>query len=140
MQNMKEINSFLKKFEEWRADKLDILGVAYVGSWARNQAKPTSDLDLMIVTADPQQYLKENNWISNFGDIKEIKREDWDLVQSWRVLFENEDEIEFGITTEEWTNVPSDPGTARVVGDGMKIVYDPMGILKQLDEWVKANR
>lgn len=137
---MKEISSFLDKVKAWTNHQDDILGISYVGSWARGEAKPTSDLDLMIITTTPQKYLENNEWISNFGIVKESKREDWGLVQSWRVFFENNDEIEFGITTKEWTQLPPDPGTAQVVSDGMKIVFDPQDLLAQLDAAVRTKR
>lgn len=136
---MKEIESILHKVDKMVQGNDDILAIGYVGSWARNQAKPTSDLDLMIVTNSPKKYLENTNWVNQFGKVVEIHREDWGLVQSWRVFFDF-GEIEFGIATDEWTKVPSDPGTARVVSDGMKIVYDPQQLLGKLGEWVKANK
>lgn len=130
---MFDVNQFLSKFTEWANGQEEILAVALVGSHARGLARPDSDVDLVIITDKPETYLNSDQWVKNFGEVKELKKEDYKLVQARRVLYQNGLEVEYGITTSEWAKTdPVDPGTKRVITDGLKILYDKNGILKSL--------
>lgn len=128
-----KVNQFLGKFEQWAASQDNIEAVALAGSYAKGTAKPNSDVDLVIITQDPKSLLENDLWLQNFGQIKEIKNEDWGLIQSKRVFYENSPEVEFGITTTEWAKIdPVDPGTKQVILDGIKVLYDKNNILQSL--------
>ncbi|MBZ0291335.1 MAG: nucleotidyltransferase domain-containing protein [Anaerolineae bacterium] len=130
---MKIQEAFIERFAQWAGDQSDIQAVALVGSYARGTAREDSDVDLVIVTSDPKLYLNDNAWVDSFGSVQSIQHEDWGLVQSKRVMYEGGLEVEFGITTTEWTQTEAvDPGTAAVVSDGMRILYDPHGVLHAL--------
>ena len=102
--------------------------------------KPDSDLDLMLITTLPEKYLETTDWITCFGTIREVKSEDWGMVQTLRVFYRDGPEIEFNITTKEWVKTdPVDDGTKQVVRDGLVIVYDPQDLLKKLREAVDAE-
>lgn len=129
-----KINVFLEKIVVWGKENSDILGLCYVGSWARNTARADSDLDLVIITSNPKKYLSDRNWISKFGSIRNIKEEDWGLVKTLRVFYKNNLEVEFNIAAVKWASIdPIDPGTKKVILDGMKILYDPAKILLNLN-------
>ena len=137
---MKGIDGILQKLQEWVAKNDDVLAVGYVGSWARGTARPDSDLDLIIVTITPDKYLETSDWTAFFGVVCEVKSEDWGLVQSRRAFYEDDSEIEFGITTKDWTKTnPVDEDTKKVVQDGMAIVYDPQNLLKKILDAVYAK-
>ena len=135
------IDGILQKLQEWVAkNNDDVLAVGYIGSWARGTARPDSDLDLIIVTTTPDKYLETSDWTAFFGVVREVKSEDWGLVQSRRAFYEDDAEIEFGITTKDWTKTnPVDEGTKKVVQDGMAIVYDPQNLLKKILDAVYAK-
>jgi predicted nucleotidyltransferase len=59
---------------------LDILGVALVGSYARDKAKIDSDVDLVLLASNPKDYIDQTEWTKEFGDVKTFKFEDWGLV------------------------------------------------------------
>ncbi len=127
------VDLFLEKFKQWAASQDNIEAVALVGSYAKGTAKPDSDIDLVIITNDPKSLLENDLWLQNFGQIKEIKNEDWGLVQSRRVFYDNGIEVEFGITTPNWAKIdPVDPGTKQVILNGLKILYDENNILQSL--------
>ena len=68
-----------------------------------------------------------------------IKRENWGLLQALRTFYTDSLEVEFGICGTDWARVdPVDEGTKRVVSDGMKILYDPLGILFKLEQSVRS--
>lgn len=130
---MLDIEPFLEETQRWAEEHGDIIAVMLVGSWARGDARPDSDVDLVLVTRDPQKYLEDTSWLLRFGEAHEIRAEDWGLVQSRRAFYTSGLEVEFGITTVEWTNPnPVDPGTRRVVTDGARPLYDPYGVLQAL--------
>ncbi len=74
--------------------------------------------------------LDDPSWISGFyanpcvaGPI-----EDYNLVQSIRVFY-GSTEAEFAVTDEAWIQLPIDNETASVINDGLRIIYDPNGLL-----------
>lgn len=81
-------------------------GVFLVGSHARGIAASESDVDLVVLTTEPKRYLDDFTWVSAFGDFKSIRHEDWGMVQSIRVFYEDGHEIEYGITTPALASHP----------------------------------
>jgi predicted nucleotidyltransferase len=126
------IQTFLDQITEWALSCPDIIGVALVGAFARGDQNPSSDIDVMLLVDNPQIFLKNTNWAENFGTVDRSEIEDWGKVTSLRVWYGNFKEVEYGFTTPDWANVPVDPGTARVVSDGLRILYDPTNLLNKL--------
>lgn len=127
------IDAFISRLEHWSAGEPGINAIALVGSHARGAARTDSDIDVIIICTDPSQYLESPKWLSAFGEIKNAEREDWGLVQSWRVFYLDGTEVEFGITTEQWcSKAEINSGTGRVIGDGAKIIFDPHLLLEKL--------
>jgi uncharacterized protein len=127
------IDELIKKLKEWSAKQPNIRGILIVGSHARGAARPDSDVDIVMICADPQKYLEDKAWLADFGEVRSAALEDWGLVQSWRVFYTNGLEIEFGITTDRWC-APEEIllGTGEVIRGGAKIVYDPHFLLQEL--------
>jgi hypothetical protein len=66
--------------------------------------------------------------MSQFGDITDVRSEDYGAVQSIRVHYANGLEVEFGFANLSWAETePIDEGTAEVVADGMVILLDQHG-------------
>src|SRR6185369_558356 len=124
-----EINLFLHAVTEWASHQADIQALALIGSYARNAAKETSDVDLVLIATDPNIYLKDSTWIQQFGNVKEQQIEDYELLISIRVFYEESLEVEYGITDERWSAIPLDPGTRRVIEEGMLILFERGNIL-----------
>ncbi len=124
---------------DWAKSEEGVLGVALVGSHARGEARQDSDIDLVIISSDPYRYIDDSSWISSFGEIKSCKTEDWGILTSLRVFFRDGLEVEFGFSSLEWVAIPPDSGTAEVVADGMKILFDSKGLLTRLQEEVSRK-
>ena len=135
---MKEkVHVFLTEFISWVSKQDSILGVSLVGSYARGAARPNSDVDLVILSDKPHKLINDDKWLTNFGKVISIRHEDYGLVQSRHILYEDGLNIEYGITTLQWTNTkPVDIETCRVVTDGMKILYDPDNLFRHLQKAV----
>lgn len=65
-----DAGQFLIKLRAWAEDRADIRGVVLVGSQARDddhRADEWSDVDVVIVTTDAEQYLDTSEWLESFG-------------------------------------------------------------------------
>ena len=107
-----------------------MIALGLCGSYARGTARPDSDIDFCILSKDPQSLLDNRSWIRSFAADARLAGpvEDYNLVQSIRVFY-GATEAEFGVTDEAWTQLPLDKGTAGVINDGLKLLYDPDGRL-----------
>lgn len=123
------ISSFLKQINAWSESQSNIIAIALVGSYARGEATESSDVDLVIITSSPEAMINNPAWIENFGRPYKIEYEDWGKVQSIRAHYPEGLEVEFGITDMNWLAQPIDEGTASVIKDGIRIVYDREGYL-----------
>jgi hypothetical protein len=129
------ISTFLDSFSDWAHSQSDIDAVALVGSYARGGAKEDSDVDLMILTFVVDQYLQDRSWLSLFGQVREFHDEDYGRVMSVRSFYKNGLEVEYSFSTPDWAKPPLDAGTLSVVSEGMKVLYDPKGIISGMQEW-----
>jgi predicted nucleotidyltransferase len=116
-----------------------IVGVALVGSWARAAGGPHSDVDLVVLTLRPNSLLGSTSWFTLFGDdVRLVRSEDFGLLQERRLRRTDGLEVEVGIGTPEWAATdPPDEGSARVVRDGMRIMFDPQNLLTEFADAVR---
>jgi uncharacterized protein len=127
------VREVLAATESLHASVPGIVGVALVGSWARNAGRPDSDVDLVVLTTRPGLLLDETAWFTIFGDdVQLIRSEDFGLIQERRLLRGDGLEVEVGGGTPEWagTDAP-DSGSVRVARDGMRVLYDPEQLLAE---------
>jgi len=133
-------DELVKAVASWAENHVDIVSVALVGSHARGAARSDSDVDLVIQCASPARYLGDLTWISEFGVAKDVSVEDYGVVQSVRVFYEDGPEVEYGITSSEWATLPLDEGTLKVLRDGVKVLLDRDGSLNRAVELALARR
>lgn len=134
------IDAFLSKLANWCKHDETIRAVILVGSHARGCAHADSDIDLVLIVDEPKRFFENFEWANAFGKVTSLTVEDWGLVRSLRVEFEEGLETEFGFTSQEWCQSEQiADGTGRVIADGAKIIYDPNDIAKRLlqavQEW-----
>ena len=129
-----QITQFLSDITRWAAAQADILALALVGSHARNAANESSDVDLILITEQPEHYLNNQDWYQQFGAVEKQQVEDYGLVTSKRVWYTEGLEVEYGITDERWAAVPLDKGSRQVIADGMQVLFERgMGLSRHLD-------
>jgi len=133
-------DELVKAVALWAENHVDIVSVALVGSHARGNARVDSDVDLVLQCASPARYLGDLIWISEFGVAKDVSVEDYGVVQSVRVFYEDGPEVEYGITSSEWARLPLDEGTLKVLRDGVKVLLDRDGSLNRAVELALARR
>ena len=122
---------FLSQFSRWAAEQSQIQGAALVGSYARGTATNASDVDVVVLAADPQQYLQDRSWVQTFGRVVSQGIEHYGNLVSLRVHYEDQLEVEFGLTDANWAGVPLDPGTSEVISAGMKVLFERGAVLSR---------
>ena len=122
METARSVSRFLDYVTHWAARQPTISGVALVGSHARGEARPDSDIDIVLLCTEPRAFLSDTSWIHRFGAVETCHTEYWGLVTSLRVYYTEGLEVEFGMTTLAWAALPVDPGTKHVVSHGMRIL------------------
>ena len=108
----------------WAQAQPDLLALVLVGSYARNAARPDSDIDLVLIVENPARYLDDIAWTGAFGKINQQQLEPYGRVTSIRVWYKAGPEVEFAITGRAWLSLPLDAGTKRVLRDGFKVLYE----------------
>ena len=130
----REVETLLERAATWAAARDDVLAIALVGSWARDAAGPGSDVDLVVLTEDPAAYTARADWIEALapGGVL-VRTADWVAIVERRLLLPSRLEVEVGFGRPSWASTaPVDPGTRRVVEDGLRVVHDPRGLLAAL--------
>ena len=130
--NQRQVDQFLTEFSRWAASQTDILAVALVGSYARNEVTDTSDVDMVIIASKPETYLRDTRWAQYFGTINRQQFENYGKVTSLRVWYSDGQEVEYGFTDETWSAVPLDEGTQKVISNGMRILSERGSVLSRL--------
>lgn len=128
---LEQVEQFLSEFTTWAATQPDIQAVALVGSYARNAAKETSDVDLVLIVDQPRLYLDNSDWAQRFGVIQRQQVEDYGPLISSRIEYADGREVEYGITDERWAALPLDEGSRQVIDDGMRILFERGPILSR---------
>lgn len=90
-----------------------------------------SDLDVLVLVEEPATYVEHDNWVTEIGAVGLVSTRPWGAVTERRALLPSRLEVELGFAPRSWAvSEPVDAGTARVVGDGMRILHDPEGLLE----------
>lgn len=137
-----EYRRIIRSVAAWASRQPDVAGVAVVGSWARNQARMDSDLDLVVLTDDKEQYLSDDSWVpaAMDGPAQFVHTHDWGPLTEWRIALPSGLEVEFGFAPRSWAHTdPVDTGTAHVVNDGCSPLADPEGVFARLIAAVNAT-
>ena len=129
MNTFQQANTFIEHFTRWASMQSDILAVALVGSHARNAAREDSDVDLVIITDDPHKYLTHTAWIATFGIVAKQQIEEYGILTSLRVWYEDGLEVEYGFTTRAWAQIPLDEGSREVIEGGMRVLFERVALL-----------
>lgn len=125
------VDQFLKAITGWASSQSNMLALALVGSHARVTARKDSDVDLVLITSQPDRYLDNFDWMQQFGSVARFQKEYYGLVTSIRTWYKDGLEVEYGITDVRWTADPLDEGTRLVITDGCRILFERDGLLSR---------
>lgn len=121
------METFFSDIRDWAAEAPQIESVILAGSYARGTNHAGSDVDLVILTADKAGMLRDPSWTARFGNAVKRQIEEYGACTSVRVWYEDGPEVEFGLVLPSWAAAPLDPGTARVLRDGYRVLSDRAG-------------
>lgn len=131
--------ALLELLTAWFAARPDVQVIAVVGSVARGTARPDSDIDLVLLVDDPEQYRADVTWVAAIPwhavgvAVSDTHDKDFGALWSRFVTLTSGPPIEFGFSSPQWASTePIDTGTLHVVRNGCRILYDPHGLLAHL--------
>jgi uncharacterized protein len=137
----KSIQAILDAIAAWAIVRDDIRGMALLGSWARGNPGPTSDIDIIFLSNRSREYRNGQSWLSEIdfpsAGYRVLSREsaDYGAVWSQHVHLAPATEVELTFASCSWAATsPIDDGTQRVVRDGLRIIFDKDNSLASLVE------
>lgn len=120
----------VERLTDWLGPRADVLALALVGSYAYDRPRMASDVDLVLITTDKAKYADSLEWAEVLDRRPRLIRSaEWGPVTERRVRLRSGLIVELGITGPGWPAVPLDPGTARVLRDGCRVLHDPDALL-----------
>lgn len=122
----RQAEAVIARLTEWVQNRDDVVGLAVVGSYAYNRPRMASDVDLVLLTTSPDNYLHDLAWAEPLDHrARLIRTAQWGPMSERRIRLTSGLQVELGITTPAWLSLPLDPGTANVLRDGHRILHDP---------------
>jgi uncharacterized protein len=131
------IEQVLSSIAGWARSRSDILALALVGSRARGAARQDSDIDLIVLAAEPQMFRCNGHWLAEIAWINAhvASWHDADYGSAWsrHVALNTDNEIEFTFCKPSWAATdPIDAGTAGVLSGGCCVLVDKTKLLENL--------
>jgi len=149
--------SLTDRFSAWVTSRPDIRAAIVVGSRARvdHPADEWADLDIVMVTTDPEYYVSNSDWIKNFGRplLTFIEPTSMGDERERRVLYEKMLDVDFAIfplervrsllgsATESKGASPNQAILVQVsnmLGRGVRILVDKDGIMSKISGLASA--
>jgi hypothetical protein len=135
---MMDIEGLLNAIVNWGQAQGTVRAIALVGSYARQTARPDSDVDVVILTTNPVdfhavEWVYEINWDAAGQRVQSWEDKHYGVLWSRHIRLESNLEVELGFAPLSWANTqPIDRGTHKVMSDGHRILWDPDKRLSQL--------
>ena len=141
-----QVDHILQVVLAWATEQPRIRAVALVGSHARETARPDSDIDLLLLATDPDNFrldtmwVEQINWHSIDTRLQNWQDEDYGAAWSRRVWLDpHSREIELAFVGLGWASAnPIDGGTRLVISGGCRVLHDPDAFLVRLCRDVEA--
>jgi hypothetical protein len=132
-------DSLTKLVAEWVRRTPELRALAVVGSRARGNPRPDSDLDLLVLAADPEKYRPGLLWTDriHFGaagfSLVAAKTARYGAVFSHHLRLSPRADVEVSFAAPGWaaTN-PIDAGTLQIVRTGFAVAVDKDGLFQRL--------
>ena len=134
----------VERFVRWAETLSDIRAAVIIGSRARvdHPADEWADLDIIVITTDPERYVSTSDWIENVGNplITFVEPTSTGDDMERRVLLEGMLDVDFAIIPKRRAQqllqdgVPAQIAVqiSNVFGRGMRVILDKDGMAAQL--------
>jgi uncharacterized protein len=134
-----EANALTAAVANWAIARDDIRAMALLGSWARGDPRPSSDLDLLLLSELVPDYQHCGTWLTkidfqNAGfQLRSSESAIYGVVWSQHLHLVPAAEVELTFARCSWASTdPVDNGTRAVVKDAFQIIFDRDEILAKL--------
>jgi hypothetical protein len=134
-----DVNAITTAAANWAIERDDIRAIAMLGSWVRGTPRPTSDLDLLLLSdlaADRQRcrrWLTEIDFQNAGFRLQSSESAIHGVVWSQHVYLRPAAEVEFTFAECSWASTdPIDNGTRLVLQDAFHIIFDRDELLTRL--------
>lgn len=118
------VRAVIADVRAWATERDDVQAVVLVGSYARHAERMASDVDLMVLTDEPDR-LANSGWFEILRPGARLVRAiNWGPVRERRMRLRSGLQVELGIAPISWAAVPLDAGTRRVLSGGHRVIYD----------------
>lgn len=139
----------MERFRKWAENRPDIRMAIVIGSRARvdHPADEWADLDVIMITTNPERYLSTTDWIDNMGNplltfVESTPGGD----KERRVLFEGMLDVDFAIIPKRRVQQLLQNGVtpqiqaeiSNVFGRGMRVLVDKDGIGAQMQKVISS--
>lgn len=128
-----EARSLTTAIGAWVRSRPELRALALAGSWARGVARPDSDLDLLILTHETEQYRSGLHWFYQIilpAPFRVVcgKWVQYGAVWSCHAALDPVGELELSFAALDWTATdPVDAGSRRVIQEGFTVIVDKDG-------------
>ena len=136
---IEQTQELLVRLRTWGEAREDVRALLLVGSVARDNVRPDSDIDIILMTTHPAAYLESVDWVAEFGAVRQVALEHYGKVTSVRTHYGNGLEVEFTIAGADWASTPLDSGTAEVARNGIVVLLDRDGHATDLADGCKSK-
>jgi aminoglycoside 6-adenylyltransferase len=131
------VEQFLEQLGEWARGRADVRGAFVLGSQARTDvpADEFSDVDVVLVVAEPAPYTDSADWLEAFGRplLTFLEPTPVGGLIERRVLFDSGLEVDFTLLPEPSLGaVLGDSDAMGILRRGYRIVYDEVGLERDL--------
>jgi aminoglycoside 6-adenylyltransferase len=125
----KLFEQFINRFTQWAEKRDDIRGAYILGSRARKEtpADEWSDLDLPIITSDPDRYISDTEWLNDLGKyyLTFLEKTGTGNEIERRVLFDGGLDVDFPIIPHDLLkNHTLSPVDIIMLNRGYRILVD----------------
>jgi len=119
-----EASQVVDAVAQWSQRSPHIAALALVGSYARGAERMASDVDLVLLSPEPEN-LADSGWFAELlPGAKLVRSLRWGPVHERRYRLRSGLVVELGIAPTSWAALPLDAGTRRVLADGHRILFD----------------
>jgi hypothetical protein len=126
----REVDHLVADLTSWAQSRSDVQALALVGSYARGAPRIASDVDLVVIAEAYERLAADPAW---FGRLRPastlIRARAWGPLLERRYRLRSGLHVELGFVSPTWIELPLDPGTRRVLGDGHRALHDPRGLI-----------
>ena len=131
------VKKLLSDLVIWAQSREDVEGMVMVGSYARGTAGMASDVDIVILTPEFERLAEDVLWVLKLRPgSKLIRAKAWGPLLERRFRLPSDLQLELGLVSPSWADVPLDPGTLGVLADRHQVIYERHQRLSKASEAV----